>query len=160
MYNLIEYSKNYRKIAGSLWNYYSDKLSDNANDNNSPSKKVIKSESFKYKTSITGSSIDYNADGKITETQGHQGDNPAYDAYKFGTKKVETAVLLTNLNNFFRTLGMGLINCEINLILAWSENCVITSMEKRVVTPAQGDNPAVLDDSPTRATFKITDTKL
>ena len=22
MYNLIEYSKNYRKITGSLWNYY------------------------------------------------------------------------------------------------------------------------------------------
>ena len=22
MYNLIEYSKNYRKIRGSLWNYY------------------------------------------------------------------------------------------------------------------------------------------
>ena len=24
MYNLIEYSKNYRKTTGSLWNYYRD----------------------------------------------------------------------------------------------------------------------------------------
>ena len=57
---------------------------------------------------------------------------------------------------------MPLINCEINLTLtwSWSENCVITSMEKRVITAAEGDNPAVFDDSPTSATFKITDTKL
>ena len=39
-------------------------------------------------------------------------------------------------------------------------NCVITSLEKRLVTAAQGDNPAVYDDSPTGARFKITDTKL
>ena len=26
MYNLIEYSKNYRKTTRSLWNYYRDKL--------------------------------------------------------------------------------------------------------------------------------------
>ena len=25
MYNLLEYSKNYKKITGSLWNYYRDK---------------------------------------------------------------------------------------------------------------------------------------
>ena len=57
---------------------------------------------------------------------------------------------------------MPLINCEINLTLtwSWSENCVITRMEKRVITAAEGDNPAVFDDSPTGATFKITDTKL
>ena len=24
MYNLLEYSKNYRKTTGSLWNYYKD----------------------------------------------------------------------------------------------------------------------------------------
>ena len=39
-------------------------------------------------------------------------------------------------------------------------NCVITSLEKRLVTAAHGDNPAVYDDSPTGATFKITDCKL
>ena len=33
MYNLLEYSKNYRKTIGSLYNYYSDELSDDADDN-------------------------------------------------------------------------------------------------------------------------------
>ena len=44
MYNLLEYSKNYRKTTGSLWNYW-DEPSDPLSSN---------SESFKYKTSITG----------------------------------------------------------------------------------------------------------
>ena len=55
---------------------------------------------------------------------------------------------------------MPLINCEGSLALTWSADCVITSLEKRLVTAAQGDNPGVCDDSPTDATFKITDTKL
>ena len=32
MYNLLEYSKNYRKTIWSLYNYYKDELSDNADD--------------------------------------------------------------------------------------------------------------------------------
>ena len=32
MYNLLEYSKNYLKTSGSLWNYYGDELTDEAND--------------------------------------------------------------------------------------------------------------------------------
>ena len=55
MYNLIEYSKNYRKTKGSLWNYYRDKLTEDTNDNNIPNKNVINSKSFKYKTDVTGS---------------------------------------------------------------------------------------------------------
>ena len=54
VYNLLEYSKNYSKASGSLWNYYRDELTNEANDNNSPNKNVINSKSFKYKTSITG----------------------------------------------------------------------------------------------------------
>ena len=45
MYNLLEYSKNYKKTTGSLWNYYRDEP---ANPLSSDSK------SFKNKTSITG----------------------------------------------------------------------------------------------------------
>ena len=33
MYNLLEYSKNYRKTIGSLYNYYKDELGGNNNDN-------------------------------------------------------------------------------------------------------------------------------
>ena len=46
------------------------------------------------------------------------------------------------------------------MALSWSANCLITSLEKRLVTAAQGDYQAVYDDSPTNATFKITDCKL
>ena len=55
---------------------------------------------------------------------------------------------------------MPLINCEVSLALTWSADCVITSLEKALVAAAQGDNPEVRNDSPTNATFKITDTKL
>ena len=34
-------------------------------------------------------------------------------------------VPLKYLSNFWRTLEMPLINCEVNLISTWSENCVI-----------------------------------
>ena len=49
---------------------------------------------------------------------------------------------------------MPLINCEVSLILTWSENCVITSMEKRVVINTRKDV------FPTGPIFKIKDTKL
>ena len=44
-----------------------------------------------------------------------------------GTKDLEIMVPLKYLSNFWRTLEMPLINCEINLILTWSVNCVIIS---------------------------------
>ena len=34
MYNLLEYSKNYKKTAGSLWNYYRDEPNSGTDDNN------------------------------------------------------------------------------------------------------------------------------
>ena len=43
MYNLIEYSDNYAKTTGSLWQYYRDEPNENVTD----------SESFKYKIKIT-----------------------------------------------------------------------------------------------------------
>ena len=48
MYNLIEYSDNYSKISGSLWQYYRDEPNDNLTD----------SESFKSKMKITGKTPD------------------------------------------------------------------------------------------------------
>ena len=56
---------------------------------------------------------------------------------------------------------MPLINCEINLILTWSEKCVLTSKAARDAVPAPGRNPAVSNvNNPTGATFKTKDTKL
>ena len=42
----------------------------------------------------------------------------------YGTKDFETMVSLKYLSNFWITPVIPLINCEINLILTWSENCV------------------------------------
>ena len=93
MYNLIEYSDNYSKTSGSLWQYYKDKPNDN-----------LDSESFKSEIKTAGKT-------------------PAAD----DTKDVEINVPLKYLNSFWRTLEMPLINYEVNLILTWSKDCVITS---------------------------------
>ena len=44
MYNLIEYSSNYWKTSGSLWQYY----------RNDPNDNITQSESFKFMIKITG----------------------------------------------------------------------------------------------------------
>ena len=70
---------------------------DYSNDN------IRQSESFNFKIKITGK----------TPAAGN-------------TNDVEIAVPLKNLSNFWRTLELPLIDCEINLILTWSEDCVIS----------------------------------
>ena len=132
---MLECSKNYKKkkkTAGSFRNYYRDELSNDTNDNNNnPNKNVINSESFKYKSSITGST--YNVDKRITNDAGNQVNNPAYDTDKSGKKEVEIVVPFKYLSNFWRPLSMPLINCEVPLSLTWSENSVIISIERRVI---------------------------
>ena len=96
MYNLLEYSKNYRKTTGSLWNYYRDEPSDPLSFN---------SESFKYKTSITGNTY--------TIGVGEAG----YDENKVGKNETEVVMPLKHLSNFWRSLNIPLINFEIELIL-------------------------------------------
>ena len=120
MYNLIEYSDNYAKTTGSLWQYCKDIAALNAND------EII----FFAEGNLTDS-FTFNA--KIT---GQTGNN--------GTKDVEIMVPLKYLSNFWRTLEIPLINCEVNLILTWSSTCVLIATN----TPNQN------------ATFAITDAKL
>ena len=69
-----------------------------------PNDNLVDSESFKSKVKITGKTLD---DGN--------------------TKHVEIIVLLKYLSNFWRTLEIPPINCEVNLILTWSKGCVITN---------------------------------
>ena len=121
MYNLIEYSDNYSKTSGSLWQYCKDipavdddgdiVIFNGSND----------TDSFNFKSKIIGKTND---DGDI--------------------ENVEIMVPLKYLSNFWRTLEMPLINCEVELILTWSENCVIIS------TNVANQNP----------TFAITETNL
>ena len=69
-----------------------------------PNDNLTDSELFKSKVKITGN----------TPAAGN-------------TKDVEIIVPLKYLSDFWRTLEMSLINCEVNLILAWSKDCVITN---------------------------------
>ena len=51
--------------------------------------------------------------------------------------------------------------CEVNLILTWSKNCVLTDMTTHGAVPLQGNVPTILAiAAPIGATFTITDTKL
>ena len=108
MYNLAEYSDNYSKTSGSLWQYYKD----------DPNSNIARSESFKSKVKIIGKTPD---DGN--------------------TKGVEIIVPLKYLSNFWRDLEMQVINCEVNLELTLSKDCIITN-------------------STGRGKFQITETKL
>ena len=59
MYNLLEYSKNYRKTIRSLYNYYRDELTNYSNDNFA-NRNLVNSNAFKYKNKIIGNM--YNVD--------------------------------------------------------------------------------------------------
>ena len=120
MYNLTEFSDNYAKTAGSLWQYCKDIPALNANGEIIVFDVNNVTDSFNFKVKFTG------------RTRNN------------GTKDVEIMVPLKYLSNFWRTLEMLLINCEVNLILTWSSTCVLIA----TVNPNQN------------ATFAITDTKL
>ena len=120
MYNLIEYSDNYAKTTGSLWQYGKDIPAENINNEVIVFAVNNLTDLFNFKVKFTG----------------RTGNN--------GTKDVEIMVSLKYLSNFWRTLEMPLINCEVTLILTWSSTCVL------VATGVQNQN----------ATFAITDTKL
>ena len=57
MYNLLEYSKNYEKYSGSLFNYYRDEPNEAeiADGNGAIIISIRNSKSFDYKTKIVGS---------------------------------------------------------------------------------------------------------
>ena len=102
MHNLIEYSDNYSKTSESLWHYCKEIP---AVDNNGiivDFNEANATDSFNLKTKITGQNGD---DGRIGN--------------------VEIMVPLKYLNNFWRTIEMPLINCEVKFILTWSASCVV-----------------------------------
>ena len=68
MYNLLEYSKNYRKTICSLYNYYRDELSNDSDNNNFANNNVVSSNTFNYKNKIIGNT--YNVDSTIVPAAG------------------------------------------------------------------------------------------
>ena len=117
-----------------MWNYYRDEPSDPLSSN---------SESFKYKTSITGKTYNIGA--------GEEG----YDANKVGKNETEVVIPIKHLTNFWRSLNIPLINCEIELILTWSKNCVLGDMRD---AGNNNDPPAIV--APTGLEFQIPAAKL
>ena len=130
MYNLLEYSKNYRKTIGSLYNYYRDELTnDDIPDGNTfKNIRVVNSNTFKYKNKIIGNTNDE------------------------GKQDIELAIPSKYLGNFWGALNIPLISYEVSLELKWNKNCVITSLEKRQV---DAGSPVVRDNDPTGATLAI-----
>ena len=74
-----------------------------------PDDNITQSESLKYKIEITEK---FPAD--------------------VNTKDVEIEVPLEYLSNFWRTLEMPLIDCEVNLILTWYKDCGISSATDKI----------------------------
>ena len=97
-YNLIEYSKNYSKPIGSLWNYCKDESNSGAVGDINHS--IKDSKSFYYKTSNTGWL-------ECNKTK----------------KEVEIVVSLKHFSKFWKILNIPLTNGGINLILTWSKTC-------------------------------------
>ena len=109
MYNLIEYSDNYLKTSGSLWQYCKEIAAVNNDANIVDFNGANATDSFNFKTKITGQTDANNNNGNTA-----------------GRVHVEKMVPLKYLRNFWRTLEMPLINFEVKLILNWSGNCVLT----------------------------------
>ena len=140
MYNLPEYSKNDEKTSGSLFNYYRDKPKEHAigAGNNAINILIRNSKSFDYKIKIIGS----------------------LDAGENEKEDVKIALPLKYLGNFWRSLDIPLINCEIILILSWYEKCVLVGKALKNAPDPQPNPPIAAIKSPTDAKFEITDCKL
>ena len=119
MNNLIEYSDNYSKTSGSLWQYCKEIPAVNDNGDIVNFDGANTTDSFNFKTKITGQTAADGNNGKIT-----------------GRVNVEIIVPLKYLSNIWRALEMLLINCKIEIILDWSGNCVIiyTNVANQVST--------------------------
>ena len=144
MYNLLYYSKNFRKTTGSFWNYYPDMSKSSYHGNNERTRgfyPIRNSESFNYKTKLVGEL----PDGDDVELE-----------------DIKIVVPLKNLCNFMFNLDFLIINSEIELIIKWSENCVLTERAMREGKD-EVDNaaePAVTGiDTPSDLKFNITDCK-
>ena len=140
MYNLLEHNKNYEKTSGSLFNYYRDEHKEHTigDGDNAINISIRNSKSFDYKTKIVGSL----AAGELEKDD------------------VEIAIPLKYLGNFWRSLDIPLINCEITLILSWYKECVLVGRALRNAPNPQPNPPIAAIESPTNAKFKITDCKL
>ena len=111
MYNLIEYSDNYSKTSGSLWQYCKDISAVNDNGDIVYFNGANATDSFNFKTKIKAQTDD---DGEINN--------------------VEIMVPLKHLINFWRTLEIILINCEVSVILVSVSVIIYTDAANQIPT--------------------------
>ena len=111
---------------------------------------IRNSESFNYKTKLVGvlDGIDDNASNDVESE----------------LPNIKIVVPLKNLSNFIFSLNFLMINTEIELILKWSQNCVLTGKARREEI-AEGDDPVTepevpVVNKPKDLKFNITDCKL
>ena len=75
-----------------------------------------------------------------------------YDANEVGKNETEVVILLKHLSNFWRSLNIPLINCEVELILTWYKNCVL--IDKLTRDADYEANPRVFEiNNPENAVF-------
>ena len=143
MYNLLEYSKNYEKTSGSLFDYYRDELGIDREIGDGDNRIYISAfgRSFDYKSSLNS---------KL----------PAVVNNIHTLNNVEIAIPLKYLGNFWRILNILLINCKVSLNLSWTDKCVLVSRYHRNEPNPQSNPPVNAINSPSEAKFKITDCKL
>ena len=113
--------------SGSLWNYYRDEVNDSTdetdnNDNKINNNKPTTSKPFKYKTKITRKRLD-------------------------NTSKLnaEVVVPLKYLSRFWRSLDLLLINCERELDLSYSEECIIKEVSRTFTAVDPNADPVVYE---------------
>ena len=111
MHNLIEYSDNYSKTSGSLWQYCKDILAVNDNGDIVYFNGANATDSFNFKTKIKAQTDD---DGEINN--------------------VEIMAPLKYLINFWRTLEIILINCEVSVILVSVSVIIYTDAANQIPT--------------------------
>ena len=102
--------------SGSLWNYYTDEVNDDTNEDHAArikinNNKTITGKSFEYQTKLKGSTPNDN-----------------------NTLDTEVVVPLKYLSNFWRSLDLLSTNCEIKLDLSWSKECIMSEIS---ITPVQ-----------------------
>ena len=124
MFDLLEYGDNYSMTSGSLWNYYRDEVDDDTNEINADNYKIdnsktVTSEFFGHKKKMIGST-------------------PADD----NTLDTDVVVPLKYLSNFWKSLDLSSINCEIELDLFWSKDYIISEISSTAAVAVNPLNPA------------------
>ena len=96
--------------SDSLWNCFIDKVDDDENENDDNqntinNNKTTTSKFFDNKTKIIGSTPNNN-----------------------NILNAKVVVPLKDLSNFWRSLDLPLVNCETEIDLRWTKNCVISEI--------------------------------